>query len=51
MIDDAIPPSPNFICFGCGKEYYHDDEVCCECGAEIWSRDELEGWQGVEDDE
>ena len=51
MIDDAIPPMKDFVCWGCGKEYYVDEEFCPECGGEIWTREELEGYQGVEDNE
>lgn len=46
-------PSP-YICWGCGKEYKRKSPtypICNECGGEIWTREELEGWQGVEDDD
>ncbi len=50
---DELPNTnhKDFVCSACNAEYDADDDYCKECGAEIWTWEELEIWQGVEDDE
>lgn len=50
-INDTEYSMKNYVCMSCLKEYDYEPEYCHECGAEVWTREEVEAWQGVDDDE
>ncbi len=42
-----------YVCWGCGREYQRKSPtypICGDCGAEIWTRQEILDWSGGDGD-